>query len=55
MDETALVQMPQRRGCADSNPQKQVQFPGFAEQARQHLATMILNQQRRFAVVMKKL
>src|SRR5579863_3385358 len=55
MEQTALMKTLQRRGYADGNAQKQVQFPWFAEQTRKHLPAVIFNEQRRFSVVMNEL
>ena len=55
MDETALMQTPQRRGYTNTNPQKLLQFPWFAEEARKHLSAGILDPQPRFSVFINKL
>src|SRR5579863_2342952 len=55
MEQTALMKTLQRRGYADGNAQKQVQFPRFAKQSRKHLPAVIFNEQRRFSVVMNEL
>src|ERR1700733_8685492 len=55
MEQTALMQTPQRRGYAYGSAQKKVQFPRFAEQSCKYLPAVIFNEQRRFSVVMNEL
>jgi hypothetical protein len=49
------MQTPQRRSYANGSPQKHLHFPRFAQQARKHLAAVILDLQRRFSVIISEL
>jgi hypothetical protein len=54
MDETALMQTRKRPSYATTDPQKLLQFPWFAEQGREHRATMIVYPQRQLSIVINE-
>jgi hypothetical protein len=55
MNETALMQTPQRRGNAGANTQKKTQLPGFPNEASKHSATVILDLQRQLSTLVNEL